>query len=46
MISISTGMDIAGLWPKYLNIVRGGYIMAVVGIATQSVRFSSTSRLD
>ncbi|KAF4512839.1 hypothetical protein G6O67_000176 [Ophiocordyceps sinensis] len=43
MISISTGMDIAGLWPKYLNIVRGGYIMAVVGIATQPWHILATA---
>lgn len=27
----------AGLWPKYINIRRGGYIMAVIGIAVQYV---------
>lgn len=34
--SDATGkMDMAGLWPKYINIIRGSYIMAVIGIATQ-----------
>lgn len=33
--SMSTGMDLAGLWPKYINIRRGSYVMMVVGIATQ-----------
>jgi NCS1 family nucleobase:cation symporter-1 len=28
--SVSTGMDIAGLWPRYINIRRGAYIMAIV----------------
>lgn len=30
-------MDMAGLWPKYINIRRGAYIMAAIGIAAQSV---------
>jgi NCS1 family nucleobase:cation symporter-1 len=33
--SVSTGMDMAGLCPKYINIIRGSYIMAIVGICTQ-----------
>lgn len=33
--SVSCGMDMAGLWPRYINIRRGGYIMAVIGIAVQ-----------
>jgi NCS1 family nucleobase:cation symporter-1 len=33
--SVSCGMDMAGLWPRYINIRRGGYIMAAIGIATQ-----------
>ena len=28
--SVSTGMDMAGLWPKYINIRRGAYILAAV----------------
>jgi NCS1 family nucleobase:cation symporter-1 len=28
--SVSTGMDMAGLWPKYINIRRGAYILATV----------------
>ncbi|KAM0746960.1 hypothetical protein T439DRAFT_329233 [Meredithblackwellia eburnea MCA 4105] len=30
--SVSTGMDMAGLWPKMINIRRGAYILATVGI--------------
>ncbi|KAL5049356.1 hypothetical protein BDW71DRAFT_204621 [Aspergillus fruticulosus] len=41
--SVSTGMDLAGLWPRYLNIVRGSYIMAIVGIATQPWQLISTA---
>jgi NCS1 family nucleobase:cation symporter-1 len=33
--SVATGMDMAGLCPKYINIIRGSYIMACIGIATQ-----------
>ncbi|WVQ67214.1 uncharacterized protein L199_005409 [Kwoniella botswanensis] len=32
--SVSTGMDMAGLWPKYLNIRRGAYLLAAIGIAS------------
>lgn len=28
--SVSTGMDMAGLWPKYINIKRGALILAAV----------------
>lgn len=31
--SVSTGMDMAGLWPRYINIRRGAYILAAVGVA-------------
>ena len=30
---VSGGMDFAGLWPKYINIRRGSYLIAVVSIA-------------
>ncbi|PGH13753.1 hypothetical protein AJ79_03452 [Helicocarpus griseus UAMH5409] len=33
--SVSTGMDMAGLWPKYINIIRGSYIMALIGFCSQ-----------
>lgn len=32
--SVSTGMDMAGLWPKYINIRRGAYILAAVSCVT------------
>ncbi|KAL2849704.1 permease for cytosine/purines, uracil, thiamine, allantoin-domain-containing protein [Aspergillus pseudodeflectus] len=41
--SVSCGMDLAGLWPKYINIRRGGYVMAVIGIATQPWQLISTA---
>ncbi|KAJ5303140.1 hypothetical protein N7476_009939 [Penicillium atrosanguineum] len=41
--SVSCGMDMAGLWPKYINIRRGGYIMACIGIATQPWQLISTA---
>ncbi|KAL6245852.1 hypothetical protein RBB50_007005 [Rhinocladiella similis] len=41
--SVSTGMDMAGLWPKYINIRRGSYIMACIGIATQPWQLLSTA---
>ncbi|KAK7227519.1 hypothetical protein V2G26_015522 [Clonostachys chloroleuca] len=40
--SVSCGMDMAGLWPKYINIRRGGYIMAVIGIAVQPWQLLTT----
>ncbi|KAK4063638.1 hypothetical protein Trihar35433_8346 [Trichoderma harzianum] len=41
--SMSTGMDLAGLWPKYINIRRGSYVMMVVGIATQPWQLLATA---
>ncbi|KIH92767.1 hypothetical protein SPBR_02427 [Sporothrix brasiliensis 5110] len=41
--SVSTGMDMAGLSPKYINIIRGSYVMAIVGIATQPWQLISTA---
>ncbi|KAH8913120.1 NCS1 family nucleobase:cation symporter-1 [Coniochaeta sp. PMI_546] len=41
--SVSTGMDMAGLSPKYINIVRGSYIMACIGIAVQPWQLISTA---
>lgn len=41
--SVSTGMDMAGLYPRYINIRRGGYIMACIGIATQPWQLLSTA---
>lgn len=32
--SVSTGMDMAGLWPKYINIKRGSLILAAFGLAS------------
>ncbi|KGQ00857.1 hypothetical protein PAAG_12485 [Paracoccidioides lutzii Pb01] len=33
--SVSVGMDMAGLCPKYINIIRGSYIMALFGFCSQ-----------
>ncbi|RDA94095.1 hypothetical protein CP533_5266 [Ophiocordyceps camponoti-saundersi (nom. inval.)] len=41
--AMSCGMDLAGLWPKYINIRRGAYIMTVVGIATQPWQLLATA---
>lgn len=30
---VSGGMDFAGLWPKYVNIRRGSYLIAIISIA-------------
>ncbi|KII93698.1 hypothetical protein PLICRDRAFT_69314, partial [Plicaturopsis crispa FD-325 SS-3] len=32
--SVSTGMDIAGLWPRYINIRRGSYLLAALGLVS------------
>lgn len=32
---VSGGMDFAGLWPKYINIRRGSYLIAVISILLQ-----------
>ncbi|KAL1964155.1 hypothetical protein VTN77DRAFT_7243 [Rasamsonia byssochlamydoides] len=41
--SVSTGMDMAGLCPRYINIIRGSYIMAIIGICTQPWQLLSTA---
>lgn len=41
--SVSTGMDLAGLCPKYINIRRGGYIMACIGILCQPWQLVATA---
>ena len=41
--SVSTGMDLAGLFPRYLNIRRGSYVMAIIGIATQPWQLLATA---
>ncbi|KAL2000405.1 hypothetical protein VTN02DRAFT_3170 [Thermoascus thermophilus] len=41
--SVSTGMDMAGLCPKYINIRRGSYIMAMIGICTQPWQLLATA---
>lgn len=32
---LSGGMDLAGVWPKYINIRRGTYIIAIISIVIQ-----------
>lgn len=41
--SVSTGMDMAGLFPRYINIIRGSYIMAIIGIAIQPWQLVATA---
>lgn len=36
---VSSGMDLAGVIPKYLNIRRGGILMCIFGIIIQPWRF-------
>lgn len=43
LTACSTGMDIAGFWPKYINIRRGSYIMSIIGILCQPWKLLSTS---
>ncbi|KAI1627935.1 NCS1 family nucleobase:cation symporter-1 [Exophiala viscosa] len=41
--SMSVGMDMSGLWPRYINIRRGSYIMAAVGIIVQPWHLLNTA---
>ncbi|KAF2770845.1 hypothetical protein EJ03DRAFT_269933 [Teratosphaeria nubilosa] len=41
--SVSAGMDLAGLWPKYLNIRRGAYILACAGFAVNPWQYLSNA---
>lgn len=36
--SVSTGMDISGLFPRFINIRRGAYIMAIVCVYFTCIR--------
>lgn len=40
---MSVGMDMAGLWPRYINIRRGSYIMAALGIIVQPWQLLNTA---
>jgi NCS1 family nucleobase:cation symporter-1 len=42
--SVSTGMDMAGLWPRYINIRRGAYILATVSPSGYLRRFITDPR--
>ncbi|THU82716.1 hypothetical protein K435DRAFT_690981, partial [Dendrothele bispora CBS 962.96] len=41
--SVSAGMDMAGLQPKYLNIRRGAYILAAAGILSNPWQYLSNA---
>jgi nucleobase:cation symporter-1, NCS1 family len=41
--SMSAGMDMAGLWPRYINIRRGSAIAAMIGIASQPWQILSSA---
>jgi NCS1 family nucleobase:cation symporter-1 len=41
--SVSAGTDMTALLPRYINIRRGGYVCAVVGLAICPWRFLSSS---
>ncbi|PGH06351.1 hypothetical protein AJ80_08185 [Polytolypa hystricis UAMH7299] len=34
--SVSTGIDMARLWPRYINVIRGGYIMTLIRLCTHA----------
>ncbi|KZO95911.1 hypothetical protein CALVIDRAFT_549801 [Calocera viscosa TUFC12733] len=42
--SVSCGMDMAGLAPRWINIRRGGYIMIVVGVLSQPWTLVATAQ--
>ncbi|KAL7422067.1 hypothetical protein Q5752_003842 [Cryptotrichosporon argae] len=41
--SVSAGMDLAGLMPRYLNIRRGAYILAALGLAVNPWQYLSNA---
>jgi len=41
--AISTGMDIAGLWPRFINIRRGAYILAILGLVSNPWQILSSA---
>ncbi|KAF5343414.1 hypothetical protein D9758_011817 [Tetrapyrgos nigripes] len=41
--SVSAGMDMAGLAPKYLNIRRGSYILAAAGLVSNPWQYLSNA---
>ncbi|OQU97304.1 hypothetical protein CLAIMM_03253 isoform 1 [Cladophialophora immunda] len=40
---VQGGMDLAGIFPKFINIRRGAYIVSVIGILIQPWRLANTS---
>ncbi|EJT99989.1 hypothetical protein DACRYDRAFT_90066 [Dacryopinax primogenitus] len=42
--SVSCGMDMAGLAPRWLNIRRGGYLMIIVGVLVQPWTLVATAQ--
>jgi NCS1 family nucleobase:cation symporter-1 len=36
---VSTGMDLAGTLPRFINLRRGGFIVCIVGLVIQPWRF-------
>ncbi|GBE85495.1 permease for cytosine/purines, uracil, thiamine, allantoin-domain-containing protein [Sparassis latifolia] len=41
--SVSAGMDLAGLSPKYMNIRRGAYLLAALGLASNPWQYLSNA---
>jgi len=41
--SVSTGMDISGLWPRFINIRRGAYLLAILGVASNPWQVTSSA---
>ncbi|KAH3662172.1 hypothetical protein OGAPHI_005420 [Ogataea philodendri] len=43
LTACSTGMDISGFAPRYINIRRGSYVMTVIGLCCQPWKLLATS---
>ncbi|EIM84155.1 uncharacterized protein STEHIDRAFT_123633 [Stereum hirsutum FP-91666 SS1] len=41
--SVSAGMDMAGLYPKYMNIRRGAYLLAFLGLVSNPWQYLSNA---
>ncbi|KAH9918336.1 permease for cytosine/purines, uracil, thiamine, allantoin-domain-containing protein [Amylocystis lapponica] len=41
--SVSAGMDLAGIMPRYLNIRRGAYLLAALGLASNPWQYLSNA---
>lgn len=37
--TVASGMDVAGLFPRYINLIRGSCGLAIIGVVIQPWRF-------